>query len=75
MTMTKLEAQTLLQNVILQIERDLELSPGMIDRVLFRDYEYPGDPLARELKKLICAKLDPEAVLLLSAETEPARWC
>jgi len=73
--MTKLEAAQQLQSVILGIEDDLELTPGMVDRVLFREHEYPGDPLAKEMLKLISARLDPEAALLLAVGTCQAGEC
>ena len=73
--MTRLKAEEMLQVAIITIENDLELSPGMIDRVMAREALYPGDPLASELKKLIAAKLDPEARAMLAAETEPTQWC
>ena len=65
--MTKLEAEIELQNVSEEIEDDLELTPGMVGRVLLREHECPGDPLAKEILKLICAKLDPAAQFLLGA--------
>ncbi|MGD0958121.1 MAG: hypothetical protein ABR953_15015 [Candidatus Acidiferrales bacterium] len=69
--MTKLEAAQQLQSVILEIECELELTPGMVDRVMLRESLYPGDPLAKQMVKLICARLDPEAQFLL-AELRPA---